>query len=201
VPSIELISVGQQEPSALPSLPFAVRAEAVLHSNRDPSLFQHDFDQFRGCIYHLGSPFCDEAGCKGPFFAWDPTTSEAPVDWSDQDVANRAKAEPGVVVICPVRDFDVPVDVTIWETEPHVTFNAWQHVVEAPLRTTGLIEIHECTGEAKACFTVEPGEYTVRALFQGLQTVSEDGLKGADFYEIQIWKAPCESLRVIRLWK
>ena len=137
------------------------------------------------------------------FYVWDPEGSgrQAPVDWSAQDVANRAKIMPGVVVICPVRDMTVPVEVGIWDSEPQAIFGAWQHVVEAPLATGGLIEIHECTGGAHACFRVEQGDYTVRTLYRGLDKLSEDGLKGEDFYEIQIWKAPFASLRVIKRWE
>jgi hypothetical protein len=137
------------------------------------------------------------------FYIWDPETSggNAPTDWSEQDVANRAKAAPGVVVICPVRNTEVPVEVGIWDREPHVIFNLWQHVIEAPLATTGRIEIDECTsGGSPAAFSVEPGDYTVRALYHGLDTLSWNGLEGKDFYEIQIWKAPCAALRVLRQW-
>ena len=137
------------------------------------------------------------------FYIWDPETSsrEAPIDWSDEDVANRAKVARGVVVICPVRNMDVPVEITIWDSEPEVHFNAWQHAIEAPLPTTGVIEIHECTGEAKASFTVKPGDYTVRGLYRGLDRLSEDGLEGEDFYAVQIWPGRCSSLRIIRQWK
>ena len=92
----------------------------------------------------------------------------------------------------------MPVEVGVWDEEPHVLFNAWQHVIEAPLKSSGLIEIHECTDDAIASFTVEPGDYSVRALYRGLDTLSEDGLEGEDFYEIQIWKAKFDGLRVIR---
>ena len=137
------------------------------------------------------------------FYVWDPVTSglNAPEDWSAQDVADRAKIARGVVVVCPVRDTEVPVEVGIWDHEPHVVFALWQHVVEVPLVTTGLIEIHECTGEALASFSVDPGDYTVRALYRGLDKLSEDGLEGDDFYEIQIWKSPCAGLRLIRRWE
>jgi len=136
------------------------------------------------------------------FYVWDPKTSgrQAPEDWSNRDVENRAKTMPGVVGICPARDMTVSVEVGIWDSEPQVILNAWQHVVEAPLVTGGMIEIHECTGGALACFSVEPGDYTVRALYRGLDKLSEDGLNGEDFYEIQIWKVPCAALRVIRRW-
>lgn len=95
---------------------------------------------------------------------------------------------------------EVPVEVGIWDSEPTIVFTQWQHAIEAPLQTTGRIEIHECTGEPQACFAVEPGDYTVRALYRGLDTLSEDGLEGQDFYEIQVWRSPCAGLRVIMRW-
>jgi hypothetical protein len=136
------------------------------------------------------------------FYVWGSEKSQrhAPEDWTDQDVADRVKIAPGVVVICPVRNMEVPVEVGIWNGEPAVVLNDWQHVIEAPLSTTGRIEIDECTGEPQAGFTVPPGNYTVRALYRGLDTLSEDGLEGEDSYEIQIWKAPCVGLRILRRW-
>jgi hypothetical protein len=71
MPSIELICVEQQEPSKLPVFPFAICTEPQLVSHRLPSFFQRDFDKLRGCIYHLGSPFCDDPGYEGPFFAYE----------------------------------------------------------------------------------------------------------------------------------
>lgn len=71
MPSIELICVEQHEPSKLPAFPFAICAEPQLVSHRLPSFFQRDFDEHRGCIYHLGSPFCDDSDYEGPFFAYD----------------------------------------------------------------------------------------------------------------------------------
>jgi hypothetical protein len=136
------------------------------------------------------------------FYVCDPkAVGSVPVDWTDQDVANRAKVGHGIVVICPARDMYVDVEVGIWDTEPQVIFDAWQHVIEAPLRTTGRIVIDQCTGESKACFTVEPGDYTVRALFRGLESPCEDQVEEHDFYEVQIWRSPCTDLRVIRQWK
>ena len=92
------------------------------------------------------------------------------------------------------------MEVGIWDTEPQPILDHWQHVIEAPLTTTGRIEIDECTGEPQAGFAVEPGDYTVRAMYRGLDTLSEDGLEGQDFYEIQIWRSPCAGFRVVRRW-
>lgn len=54
MPSIEVVSIGQQQPSDLCSLSFAVRSETELESHR--GLFQEDFNSLTGVIYHLGNP-------------------------------------------------------------------------------------------------------------------------------------------------
>jgi len=95
----------------------------------------------------------------------------------------------------------VPVEVSIWDKEPHTVFANWQHVVEAPLELEDdNLEVYECCGELKARFTVPRGSYTVRALFRGLNKLSEDGLKGDDFYSVQVWPAKLDALRVIKYW-
>src|SRR5271156_932212 len=122
------------------------------------------------------------------FYLWDSDTRKAPEIWTETDVQNRAKADSGVVVICPIRNMPVPVEISIWDSEPHYILAQWQHAVEIPLQLQkDLIEIHECIGGALAHFTIPAGDYTVRALFRGLDTISENGLEGEDFYEVQIW--------------
>lgn len=134
------------------------------------------------------------------FYVKDALNTHIPEIWTEEDVENRAKVGDGVVVICPVRNMTVPVDVEIWEAAPNIERDAWQHIVEAPLVTSGVIVIDECTGEPHAHFTVQPGEYTVRALFQGLDTLTEDGLDGDDHYGLQIWRSPCSALCVLKRW-
>ncbi len=54
MPSLEIICLNQLEPSNVSHLPFIVEAEAKLVSHRSPKpLFQADFDQLKGCIYHF----------------------------------------------------------------------------------------------------------------------------------------------------
>jgi hypothetical protein len=72
MPSIELVSVGQLDAPRLPPFAFAVRSSPQLVSDRSPSpLFQGDFDELKGWIYHLGSPFCSKPDYRGPFFAYE----------------------------------------------------------------------------------------------------------------------------------
>jgi hypothetical protein len=135
------------------------------------------------------------------FYLWDSDTRQAPETWSEIDVQNRAKAAEGVVVICPIRNMTIPAEISIWDVEPHCLLAQWQHVVEVPLQLQkDILEIHECTGGALAHFTIPAGDYTVRALFSGLDTLSENGLEGADFYEVQIWPQKLTALRVLKQW-
>jgi hypothetical protein len=69
VPSIEIVSIGQLEPSDFGHLPFTVKSSRELKSDRRPSpLFQEEFDSLRGCIYHLGNPEL-KTRKTGAFFA------------------------------------------------------------------------------------------------------------------------------------
>jgi hypothetical protein len=54
MPSIEIVSIGQKEPTDLSNFPLAVRSETELLSHR--GLFQKNLDRLTGVIYHLGNP-------------------------------------------------------------------------------------------------------------------------------------------------
>ena len=66
MPSIEIICIGQKSPSTFRALSFPILSGTRLKSHRYPSLFQGDFSQLRGCIYHLGGP--SYKGRRGGFF-------------------------------------------------------------------------------------------------------------------------------------
>ena len=137
------------------------------------------------------------------FYIWDPVLSGqiAPDDYTDADIANRVKIAEGVVVVQPVRNMTVPVEVSIWPAEPDVHYADWQHCATAPLKVqSGQIQIHECTGSALANITVPSGDYIVRCLFRGLDTLSPNGLDGQDFYSIQLWPGHSSALTIIKAW-
>jgi hypothetical protein len=99
----------------------------------------------------------------------DSIERQAPEMWTELDIENRAKIAPGMAIICPVRNMTVPVEISIWDTEPHFLLAHWQHVVEMPLSLEAdRLEIDECTGETLAHFAIPSGDYAVRALFRGI---------------------------------
>jgi hypothetical protein len=70
MPSIEIICIGQSQPTDFSKLPFAVVVETQLISHRgSSSLFQKDFDRVKGCIYHVGNPYLKTPDAPGPYFA------------------------------------------------------------------------------------------------------------------------------------
>ena len=154
MPSIELICVQQHEPSLLPQLPFAVSSESVLRSHRSLTpLFQSDFDQLRGCIYHLGSPFCDAPDYDGPFFAYE-LLSERCRDASPARFFEFApEFVPGITSLLSLLLHASPVGLVIfttdWQFGPHparryqrVTEHTfWQRHTNQKLRLNALYPI------------------------------------------------------------
>src|SRR5262245_12891484 len=65
MPTIEIISINQLQPSPHDHFTFAVEAESVLRSHRN--LWQSRIDTLAGCIYHLGNPKLKTS--NGIFFA------------------------------------------------------------------------------------------------------------------------------------
>jgi hypothetical protein len=136
------------------------------------------------------------------FYLWDERVApDAPTDWSDMDVARRLKAVPNVVVVSPIRNMDVPVEVEIHTSEPPYDATAWDHIAECSLELpSGQLQVHECTGGPVASFRVEPGVYRVRAFYGALGKLSEDGLTGEDHYRVVLWPAPMADVVVLKVW-
>lgn len=134
------------------------------------------------------------------FYLWDADERpNAPDDYDDEDVRRRIKAAPFVVVIHPIRNMEVPVEIDVAPVPPPLILDVWDHVAEASIEIpSGRLEIHECTGGSIDILAVTPGSYRVRACFAGLDTLSEDGLDGDDHYQITLWPASLAPVEVLK---
>ena len=134
------------------------------------------------------------------FYLWDKgMTSQAPEDYSEEDVARRIKIGPYVVVVQPERNMNVPVEIEIHDSEPPYDAAAWDHIAEASLElATGQLQIHECTGGPVADFKIEKGWYRVRSFHGGFATIAAVGTDGADFYRVVLWPAPPKDVAVVK---
>jgi hypothetical protein len=137
------------------------------------------------------------------FYLWDKAvSSDAPTDWTDEDVANRLKAAPNVVVVSPVRNMTVSVEVEVHASEPELRLDLWDHIAECSLELpSGQLELHECTGGSGGVLNVPPGSYRVRAYFGGLDSLSDDGLSGEDRYVVALWPEASGPLCVHKRWQ
>lgn len=134
------------------------------------------------------------------FYLWDAKVAPAaPTDYTDDDIANRIKAAPNVVVIQPERNMSVPVELEVLAEPPPVDLDHWDHIAEASLELpSGELEVQECTGGSVDRIALEPGSYRVRAHFGGLDDLSPDGLEGNDHYAISLWPGPVAPVSILK---
>jgi hypothetical protein len=137
------------------------------------------------------------------FYLMDEGVSpDAPTDWIDTDVARRLKAAPNIVVVCPIRNMTVPVEVQIHQAEPPYDGSQWDHIAECSLDLpTGKLVVHECTGGPVGRFNLAPGTYRVRAFYGALDTLYNNDLDGDDHYLVVLWPGGPTDLRVIKEYK
>ncbi len=137
------------------------------------------------------------------FYLWDPGAEpRAPEDYTDEDVRRLVKVGPNVVVIQPVRNMTVAVELELCDRDPGFNASQWDHIAECGLDLpTGKLQVHECTGGPVLDLDVTPGSYRLRALFGGLGTISENGLDGKDFYAISLWPEATAPLRIVKQWE
>jgi hypothetical protein len=136
------------------------------------------------------------------FYLWDRgMTTQAPEEYTDEDMRRRIKTGPHVVVIQPERNTTVTVEVEVHDADPEFDTAVWDHVSEASLHLpTGQLQVHQCIGGPVAEFEVEPGWYRVRSLHGGLATIDRSGLEGGDHYRAVLWPSPPQELRVLKQW-
>ena len=134
------------------------------------------------------------------FYLWDRASNpHAPEQWNQEDVKHRIKVGPHVVVIRTQRNSTVDVAVELRDAQPPMQLAGWDHVAEASLHLpSGQLEVHESTGGPVADFSLDPGWYRVRSLQGGLSTVSEDGLRGEDRYQIVVWPARMAGVVILK---
>jgi hypothetical protein len=128
-------------------------------------------------------------------------TGDLSGSWSDEATVRLLAVAPGTIGIGTVRNVDVPVVVEVHDQKPPDDSGKWDHVVEASLELmSGRAVIAGCTDyfpEATR-IDVSPGCYFSRVSYGGLNTLSEDGLRGNDVYRIQLWPGVPSAVSVIK---
>ena len=107
--------------------------------------------------------------------------------WTDQAVERLLAVAQGTVGIGTVRNVDVPVTIAVLEGQPAFDADEFDQVVECSIVVEGgAIVVAGCTDffPDAARIKIPSGPYRVRASFEGLESVSADGLQGNDQYHL-----------------
>lgn len=124
-----------------------------------------------------------------------------PEDISNEDIERRMIPARGVVTIFTARNMTVPVTIEVHSSEPAVDLTLWDHVVEGSLEVkSGKVVVMGCTDYYPDSPRVRcsRGWQRVRAHYGDLESLSDDGLDGADHYMIQLWPAPKGELVLLK---
>ena len=112
----------------------------------------------------------------------DETVDSALSDaWTDGATERLLALAPGTVGIGTARNVDVPVTISILEREPMFDSEKFDHVVECSMVVaSGSIVAVGCTDyfPDAARIKMAPDPYRVRVSFEGLDSVSPDGVAG-----------------------
>lgn len=113
--------------------------------------------------------------------------------WDDAAVERLLAVGRSSIGVGTARNMAVPVAVSVCDAAPEFDPGAWDMVNECSLALrSGRLVILGGTDYLPDAprLPVAPGDYRVRISYAGLDTLSEDGLDGDDFYRIDLWPAP-----------
>jgi len=96
---------------------------------------------------------------------------------------------------------DVPVEVQIADAAPSDDQAAWDQINECSIHIqSGRLVVAGCTDYFPDAARIElpAGWYRARVYYAGLDTLSADGLDGADHYRIVLWPLPGAPATVLK---
>jgi hypothetical protein len=136
------------------------------------------------------------------FYVWDGGVApSAPEDYTDEDVRRMVIVAPNVIVVQPVRNATVPMELEVHGSDPGFDAAEWDHVVECSVDVpTGNLHVESCMHGTELELKIARGSYAARVLFAGLDTISDDGDCGSDRYRVVLWPAKARPLRVVKRW-
>jgi hypothetical protein len=121
--------------------------------------------------------------------------------WTHEAVERLLAIAPGTVGIGTVRNVDVPVTIAVLERDPGLDAHSFDQVVECSIAVeSGAIVAAGCTDyfPDAARIKIPSGPYRVRVCFEGLDSVSANGLEGNDQYHLQLWPSPMGLVEILK---
>jgi hypothetical protein len=110
--------------------------------------------------------------------------------WTGEAIARGHVGGRDYVGVGTARAVEVPVTVRVLAAEPGPAGADWQRVGETGLEVPSgellVAAVTAAQGDGER-FSLTPGRYRARVLATGLDTLSPNGLSGADRYAVELW--------------
>jgi hypothetical protein len=110
--------------------------------------------------------------------------------WNDNHLDLLLVVREGEILIGTFRNMTVPLKVLILESRPEIDLTSWDKINECSISIrSGRLLVMGGTDNSNeaAAIKVQPGIYRVMIHYAGEDTISEDGLKGEDYYVAKLW--------------
>ena len=117
-----------------------------------------------------------------------------------QTIENLFAVTPRMIHIGTVRNMTVPFTVEIHDGKPKEDFALWEQVNECSIEIpsgTIVVRSNDYFPEAPR-IKVAPDVYRARIFYDGLNTLSEDGLDGDDKYKVILWRGETIEPQVLK---
>jgi hypothetical protein len=127
-----------------------------------------------------------------------PGAVPEPELWTQQAFFDRLGAIPGQLGVITASYSFVEVVAEIYNSEPTLDVESWDHIAEGPLemKTPDLIITGLLGDDNPILLTVPPGTYRVRCSYANQAGGTDGGGEAQDWYRIQMWPAPLSPVQV-----
>lgn len=121
--------------------------------------------------------------------------------WTKEAFNTMLAVNPGIVGVGTGSCGDVPIEIEVYESDPGIESDGWDHIVEAGIDlSSGNLLICGCPDpEEVGRVSVAPGAYRMRVCYGNLDSVVDE--EGQDHYEVRLWPGSFSKPEVLKRWK
>ena len=128
----------------------------------------------------------------------DDDTSEI---WNEEALKLKLGILPNTLVVGTFRNVEVPVEVEIFESEPEINLEEWDHVSKGYFTIkSGSCSVFGCTDYLPDAAKIEinSGMYSALSLAKGLGSITAEWEDADDLYKVILWPSSSEEYKAIK---
>ncbi|PKM17294.1 MAG: hypothetical protein CVV11_20610 [Gammaproteobacteria bacterium HGW-Gammaproteobacteria-15] len=121
--------------------------------------------------------------------------------WTKEALNIKLGIMPNTLAIGTFRNVDVPLEVEVYEVEPEINLEEWDHAALGYFAIkSGHCTVFGCTDYLPDAAKIEiaPGKYSVLSLAKGLGSIIEEWEDADDLYKVILWPSTSTEYRVLK---